>query len=230
MLLIVEDDLILQIALVAMLKREGYPIQSARTIAEARASIAQERPEVVLLDLGLPDGSGFELLADNAEEAKSADSESSPLMIVTTGDTSLQGAVMALRLGAFDYLTKPINIELMRVAVRRALEHQRLRRSAHEVHTLEAQQEAMRATARAAAHHLSQHLTVIMGEAQLMLEEIADPSNRDNLERVINATEQAARVLNDLRQARHFITKETRLSEPILDLSAAQADRDEVAS
>ncbi len=228
MLLIVEDDLILQIALVTMLKREGYPIQSARTVAEAKAAIAQQRPEVLLLDLGLPDGSGFELLADNSEETTRAETESSPLMIVTTGDTSLQGAVMALRLGAFDYLTKPINIELMRIAVRRAIEYQRLRRAARELHILKVQQEAMRATARAAAHHLSQHLTVIMGETQLMLEDLADPSNRDNLERVIQASEQAADVLKDLRQARHFITKETRLSEPILDLSAAQADHDEV--
>jgi DNA-binding response OmpR family regulator len=131
--------------------------------------------------------------------------------------------VEALRLGAFDYLTKPINNDLLGAAVRRALECHGLRESAREVERLRAHEEAMRATARAAAHHISQHLTVIMGETQLLQEELSDPRAQDGLERILRATEQAAQTLAELRAARHFVVRDA--SAPrgmILDLDAAQ--------
>lgn len=224
MLLVVEDDLILQLALVTMLTHEGYPVVVARSVAEARIVLIQQRPEVVLLDIGLPDGSGFELLREQAAYKDLAEAEYWPLMIVTTGDASLEGAVQALRLGAFDYLTKPINSDLMRIAVQRAIEHQRLQRTLQEVRLLEAHKDAMRATARAAAHHLSQHLTVIMGEAQLVLEDQVDMSTSESLTRIVRSAEQAARVLADLRHARHFVTRGSLIAEPILDLDAAQTE------
>jgi DNA-binding NtrC family response regulator len=213
-LLVVEDDVVLQLSLTAMLRREGFAVLAARSVAEARVQLMRERPIVVLLDLSLPDGSGFEILEHLRIEADS------PLAIVSTASDSLATAVEALRLGAFDYLTKPINNDLLRAAVRRAVEHFRLRQSAREIERLRAHEEAMRATARAAAHHISQHLTVIMGETQLLQEELADPETRESLERILRATEQAAQTLADLRSARHFVVKQS--SDPILDLNAAQ--------
>lgn len=215
-LLVVEDDVVLQLSLTAMLRREGFAILAARSVAEARVQLMRERPTVVLLDLSLPDGSGFEILEQLRIEADS------PLAIVSTASDSLATAVEALRLGAFDYLTKPINNDLMRAAVRRAVEYYRLRQSAREIERLRAHEEAMRATARAAAHHISQHLTVIMGETQLLQEELADPETRASLERILRATEQAAQTLVDLRSARHFVVKESAIPDPILDLDAAQ--------
>jgi DNA-binding NtrC family response regulator len=215
-LLVVEDDVVLQLSLTAMLRREGFAILAARSVAEARVQLMRERPTVVLLDVNLPDGSGFEILEHLRVEADS------PLAIVSTASDALTTAVEALRLGAFDYLTKPINNELLRAAVRRAVEHFRLRQSAREIERLRAHEEAMRATARAAAHHISQHLTVIMGETQLLQEELADEDSRAGLERILRATEQAAQTLIDLRSARHFIVKEAAAPDPILDLDAAQ--------
>ncbi|NNJ10685.1 response regulator [Chloroflexales bacterium ZM16-3] len=220
-LLLIEDDVVLQILLSAMLRREGYMLLMARSVAEARTQLEQEHPIVVLLDLGLPDGSGFDVLQQLNQ------SPDSPLVIVTTASDTIITAVKALRLGAFDYLTKPINNDLLRSAIRRAAEHFRLRQSAREIELLRAHEEAMRATARAAAHHISQHLTVIMGETQLLQEELADPEVRASLERILRATEQAAKTLVDLRSARHFVIKEFQAIEPILDLDAA-SDREEV--
>jgi DNA-binding NtrC family response regulator len=214
-LLLIEDDVVLQIALSAMLRREGYTLLMARSVADALAQLQHERPIVVLLDLGLPDGSGFDVLQQLNE------SPESPMVIVTTASDTMSTAIKALRLGAFDYLTKPINNDLMRNAIRRAAEHYRLRQSAREIELLRAHEEAMRATARAAAHHISQHLTVIMGETQLLQEELADPEVRAGLERILRATEQAAQTLVDLRSARHFVIKEFQAVEPILDLDAA---------
>ncbi|MBX0328768.1 response regulator [Oscillochloris sp. ZM17-4] len=220
-LLLIEDDVVLQILLSAMLRRDGYTLLMARSVAEARAQLEQERPIVVLLDLGLPDGSGFDVLQQLSQ------SPSSPLVIVTTASDTIATAVKALRLGAFDYLTKPINNDLLRNAIRRAAEHYRLRQSAREIELLRAHEEAMRATARAAAHHISQHLTVIMGETQLLQEELSDPEVRASLERILRATEHAAQTLVDLRSARHFVIKEYQAIDPILDLDAA-ADREEM--
>ncbi|NJN16459.1 MAG: response regulator [Oscillochloris sp.] len=220
-LLIVEDDVILQLSLTAMLRRDGYTIHAARSVAEARVLLMQAHPLVVLLDLGLPDGSGFDVLNQLKEL------HTPPLAIVTTASDSIAVVIEALRLGAFDYLTKPLNNDLLRTALRRAIEYQHLRRQANENARLRAAEEAMRATARAAAHHLSQHLTVIMGEAQLLQEEVQDDELRAGLDRILRATEQAAYTLSGLRSARHFVINADIDSEPILDIAAAQERRQE---
>jgi DNA-binding response OmpR family regulator len=222
-LLVVEDDIVLQLSLTAMLRREGFATLTARTVGEAQAQLQTEHPVIVLLDLGLPDGSGFDVLA------QLNGTPDTPLAIVTTAKDSLAVAIEALRLGAFDFLTKPINQDLLRNALRRAIEHYQLRKSAREVERLRAHEEAMRATARAAAHHISQHLTVIMGEAQLLQEELGDPNAQLALDRIVQASEAAAQTLNDLRSARQFVVAEANSPEPILDLSAAVSKADDPA-
>ncbi len=214
-LLLIEDDVVLQVALSAMLRREGYMLLSAHSVAEAVDLLQREHPIVVLLDLSLPDGSGFDVLQQLNTMFDS------PIVIVTTASDTLPTAINAMRLGAFDYLTKPINNELLRNSIRRAAEHYHLRQSVREIDLLRAHEDAMRATARAAAHHISQHLTVIMGETQLLQEELDDPEVRASLERILRATENAAQTLVDLRSARHFVIKEIETVEPILDLDAA---------
>lgn len=215
-LLVVEDDIVLQLSLTTMLRREGYSVLTARSVTEARVQLLRERPVVVLLDISLPDGSGFEVLETLRPTPER------PLVIVSTASDSLHTVVEALRLGAFDYLTKPINNDLLQAAVQRAVEHYRLLQSAREIERLRALEEAMRATARAAAHHISQHLTVIMGETQLLQEELDDPETRAGLDRILRATEQAAQTLVELRAARHFVVREAAIPEPILDLNAAR--------
>jgi DNA-binding NtrC family response regulator len=219
-LLVVEADLVLQLALAAMLRRDGYVILTACSVGEARMQLLAERPVVVLLDLMLPDGSGLDVLAQLNGKPDA------PLAIVTMASDSPAVAIEALRSGAFDILTRPINPDLLRNALRRAIEHFQLRKSAREIERLRAYEEAMRATARAAAHHISQHLTVIMGEAQLLQEELHDPNAQLALDRIIQATEYAAQTLNDLRSARQFIVAEANSPEPILDLDAALSQTD----
>lgn len=195
-LLVVEDDVALQLSLTAALRREGMRILASRSIAEARAQLLRERPAVLLLDLGLAGGSGFELLDELSA------SPDSPLVIVAVAGDASGTAAAALQLGAFDVLVKPINNDLLRAAVSRAGEHYRLRQAARDLERLRAAEETMRTTARAAAHHISQNLTVIMGETQLLQEELGDPEARASLERILRATQQAAQNLVELRSAR----------------------------
>ncbi len=216
-ILIVEDDPILQVSLGKMLKREGHEILTARSMTEAWERLAGELPTMILLDLGLPDGSGMQILEQLQDWTER------PLVIVTTGDDSLQVAIEALRLGAFDYIIKPINFELLIAAIRRAVTHYQLQVSARILERLRTQEEAVQATARAAAHHISQCLTIIMGESQMLQEDLPDENSQHALSRIISATERAAQTLATLRQARHYITQEASTIASMLDLDAARS-------
>lgn len=213
-LLVVEDDVVLQLSLTALLRREGFSILAVRSIAEARIQLLSERPAVLLLDAGLSDGSGLAIL----DELRAA--PDSPLAIVAIPGDRVSAGVEALRRGAFDILAKPINNDLLRAAVARAVEHYGLRQVAREVERLRALEDTLRATTRAAAHHISQHLTVIMGETQLLQEEQDDPEVRASLERILQATQQVAQTLAELRAARHFVVRQGTLSASIPDLDA----------
>src|SRR5688572_18690355 len=98
--LIVEDDEIFRESLGQLVSREGFKVREAMTLKEARQLLSEEIYDLVLVDLGLPDGSGIELLRD---EQRPAGSE----FIVITGNATIESAVAALRDGALDYLTKP---------------------------------------------------------------------------------------------------------------------------
>ncbi len=104
--LIVDDDIDALSALQELVAREGFTVDSAAGLAEARECVARHRPDVVLLDLVLPDGQGMELFRD-------LDSRTTEVVLIT-GHASLQTSIEALRLGAADYLTKPINPKQLR--------------------------------------------------------------------------------------------------------------------
>jgi DNA-binding NtrC family response regulator len=100
--LIVEDDNSSLDALRYLVEDEGFEVSTAVCLAQARNQIAENPPDLILADLVLPDGRGSELLG----EVEGNGTE----MILITGQASVETAVEALRLGALDYLTKPIDV------------------------------------------------------------------------------------------------------------------------
>ena len=100
--LIVDDDSTFQEGLAQVVEREGFSAATAATLADARAELARAVPDAVLLDLNLPDGSGMELLEELSGSG-------APEVILMTGQASVETAVDALRRGAADYLTKPVD-------------------------------------------------------------------------------------------------------------------------
>jgi len=100
--LIVDDDTEFRASLALLVAREGFEVREAASLAEARQRIAEAGAELVLADLGLPDGDGIELLR---EPEIAANSE----FVVVTGNATVPSAVQALRDGAADYLTKPVD-------------------------------------------------------------------------------------------------------------------------
>ena len=102
--LIVDDHSGTLSSLAELVERHGFSTSSARSLADARKQLLDQPPDVVLLDLHLPDGEGMELLDD-------LDPASSPAVVLITGQASLDSAVDALRRGVSDYLTKPLDFE-----------------------------------------------------------------------------------------------------------------------
>jgi two-component system response regulator AtoC len=127
--LIVEDDANLRTALGALVAREGAVARDAATLEQARARLAEAAFDAVLVDLTLPDGSGLDLLG--APDAKGA-----PEYVVVTGDGTAETAVQALRRGALDYLTKPVDRSRLRSVLANA---RRTRGLKHEVVDLRGQ-------------------------------------------------------------------------------------------
>jgi DNA-binding NtrC family response regulator len=105
--LIIEDEPNERAGLAALLDAEGFRTRTADSIASARRRLAETVPELVLLDLSLPDGSGLELIDDLGGAMR-------PDVIVLTGHATVESAVQAIRAGARDYLVKPVEAHRLR--------------------------------------------------------------------------------------------------------------------
>lgn len=111
-LLAVDDDPLSLDLVRDALGSMGVRILTAATGEAARAALAAERPQIVLLDLMLPDVSGLELLEEITQTAPATD------VLLLTGHYTPESAVEAIRKGASDYLTKPIKISALRARVK----------------------------------------------------------------------------------------------------------------
>ena len=119
-LLIVDDEVSLRDFLTIVFEEDGCRVETAATLADGRAAIQKNEPDLVLCDLMLPDGSGLDLL----REAKAQNPLIAVIMI--TAHTSTKSAVEALKAGAFDYIAKPFDIDELKIIVRNAVEHKEL--------------------------------------------------------------------------------------------------------
>jgi DNA-binding NtrC family response regulator len=102
MALVVDDDEDFRSSLAMLVAREGFGTEEADTLARARELLAGTPFDVVVVDLGLPDGDGLEILQDSGLRENAE-------VVVVTGNASMQSAVSALREGVSDYLTKPLD-------------------------------------------------------------------------------------------------------------------------
>lgn len=130
-ILIVDDEETIRFSIKEFLSGLGYDVIVAETSEQALEKICEFLPDLVLLDLRLPNMGGIELL----EKVKTKDPTA--LIIVMTGYGSIDSAVEAMKAGAYDYLEKPFKTEHLKLVVEKALSTQALRR---EVLELRAQQ------------------------------------------------------------------------------------------
>ena len=117
-ILVVDDEVGIRELLSEILSEEGYQVRLAENAGEARAHRARARPDLVLLDIWMPDTDGITLL----KEWASAGLLTMPVVMMS-GHGTIDTAVQATRIGAYDFLEKPIALQKLLATVGRALKH-----------------------------------------------------------------------------------------------------------
>ena len=115
-ILVIDDEPDLRTLYELTLLREGYRVETASTVQEAREQLKIHQFDAVITDMRLPDGLGLELLQELRKQNRPE------RCVVMTGYGSAENAVEALRAGAFDYLTKPVDLKQFRSVVASAVQ------------------------------------------------------------------------------------------------------------
>lgn len=114
-LLLVEDDVSLGTSLQERLEQEGFAVAWAKTLAEARSCLAASRPDLVILDVGLPDGSGFDL-AREIQKSRVA-----PVLFTTAWNTA-ENRLEGYEAGAEEFIPKPFHFRELLIRIQHVLQ------------------------------------------------------------------------------------------------------------
>ncbi len=115
-ILVVDDEHLIRWSLEQNLKKQGYEVVTAGSGEDALRLVREEQPDLVLLDIQLPGISGIDVLE------KIKDHDDDIIVIMVTANSGLENAVNAMRIGAYDYVSKPFNLDELSIVVRKALD------------------------------------------------------------------------------------------------------------
>lgn len=224
-ILFIEDEEQLRKNIQALLIQEGYHVDTAEN-GQAGIELLEKRAyDIVLTDLLMPDVDGLEVMEFIKETLPNT------LGIVITGYASLESAVQAMRKGAYDYVSKPLDFDFLKLSIDRAIEKIRLKREiqsyyeqletkvierTRELREMQAQLiqteklAAIGELAAVVAHEIKNPLVAIGGFARLLRKRISDPHKVRELTAII--VDEVGRLERILKNLLHF-TKE---SEPSL--------------
>ena len=118
-ILVVDDELGIRDLLFEILNDEGHSVEVAENAAQARAARLRDRPDLVLLDIWMPDTDGISLLKE-----WSASGLLTMPVVMMSGHGTIDSAVEATRIGATDFLEKPIALQKLLLTVKKALKHE----------------------------------------------------------------------------------------------------------
>jgi len=121
-ILIVDDEPVVRWTLAEALRSWGYSPVEVGSVAATLPAFEAEQPAAVLLDINLPDGSGLDVLTEIKSRHQDA------VVIMVTAEALFENTIAALRGGAYDFITKPVNLEELHVTIRNAVEAQSLRK------------------------------------------------------------------------------------------------------
>ncbi len=122
-ILIADDEVDIRESLSEILREEGYAVASTGTVSEALLLLRDAHYDVLLLDIWLPDRDGLEALG----EISGFPLEGKPEVIMISGHGTIETAVRATKLGAFDFLEKPLSLERTLITIKNAVEKRQLR-------------------------------------------------------------------------------------------------------
>jgi two-component system nitrogen regulation response regulator NtrX len=122
-ILVVDDEDEIRTSLEEILSEEGYGVRGAATASEALTLLQDVPYDVLLLDIWLPDRDGLEVLA----EVRKQPVQARPEVIIISGHGTIEAAVKATKLGAYDFLEKPLSLDRTLIVLKNAVEARRLR-------------------------------------------------------------------------------------------------------
>ena len=122
-ILIVDDEADIRNSLQSILEEEGYVITTAATAGEALSLIRDAAYDVVLLDIWLPDRDGLDALA----EIRTLDAANVPEVVIISGHGTIEAAVRATKLGAYDFLEKPLSLARTLIVLKNAMQARQMR-------------------------------------------------------------------------------------------------------
>ena len=195
-ILVVDDDYASRLMLKKTLQQERYEITLCSNGNEAIEALQKDSYDLVITDLIMDGISGIELLS------KVKEISSDIATILLTGHASLETAIEAVRLGASDYLAKPVNLDELRIRVKRALERVELEKRLYEAE----RKLTYHATIATANHEINQPLTVIISAIDMVKMELERLGITD--ERLFNYLDlmhkSSMRIANILRKLREI--------------------------
>ena len=121
-ILVVDDEKLIRWSLKQNLQKESFNVLEADTVQKGLELVSEIEPDLIILDQRLPDGTGIEFIQKLREN-----SFDNPIVMLSAVDTS-NVAVQAMKLGAFDYVTKPVDIDELKIVIEKAMESIRLKR------------------------------------------------------------------------------------------------------
>ena len=226
-ILAVDDDIGLLQLMREMLERQGYEVLLAENGYEAIEVATRERPDLMLLDVMMPDMDGFEV----CRQLRANPETEGILITFVTAKGKLQDKEDGFGAGGDDYLTKPFSMREMVLRVNAALERAgRIRvqvEAEQEKRMEEERRKAVVELAGAAAHEMNQLLFAIRAYVQVVSSQV----DRQRLQSDLNMLEEALTAMGDmirkLGSVKRYETKEYLDDIRILDLDKASAEEDE---
>jgi DNA-binding response OmpR family regulator len=202
-ILICDDEPLMTTSIKAILDTDNYRVQTTNSSRHALTLINAECPDLVILDVMMPEMTGFEVL--DAVDRQYCDTA----FIIVTGEASVDSAIKAIRKGASDYLRKPFEPDELTIRVENVLQQRQMKREnvcvQAEKRQLENQlrqsqkMEAIGTLAGGIAHDFNNVLSIILGNAELALADmIEDHAVHQNLERILTASLRAREMIQQL--------------------------------
>ncbi len=186
-----------------ILRPEGYRVLQA---ANGRAGLAlalKEAPDLILLDINLPDISGLDVLRELRKASSHAD------VVFITSDDSLMVAIEALRLGVRDYLLKPLSIDDVQKTVRRIISQRQVEERNRRLQRELVAAESIRKTAVTLAHRINNDLMALGGNLVLLRDVLAQSGNEEALALVRESLQSARRIHHVLQQLQQTTAAKT---------------------
>ncbi len=204
-ILVVDDQPINIKLLQRKLEREGYEVLTAYNGIECLESVAMRKPDLILLDVMMPEMDGIETCAKLKENE---DTEAIPIIFITA-KSSKEGKLEGLGVGAVDYITKPIDLEETLARVKTQLRFQEINRENLDLQMRLAESRktaAIGAITQGIAHNLNNLLGVVVGYLDLLKNGFDSP---DMVKRSVSLMDQAIqRMVNIIRQLSTIATNE----------------------